>query len=120
MGYQTSGSFSVDAIESLSEEVAVPLAPVYKLTCTGTKLDAKDVTLTSDPFIEITSKKGNRPRKIYRSEVIPKNLNPEWLSFDLVVDEIGGVDATFTITCYDFDENGSHDSILSSFIYNSL
>lgn len=52
-----------------------------------------------------------KPRKVFRSEVIKKNLNPEWKPFDLSVEELGGIDYPFIIRCYDWDEDGGHDSI---------
>lgn len=111
VGYQTSGAFSVDRIEPLREEIIKPLAPTYKLSFAGTKLDAKDVSLTSDPFFELfsTTPPG---RKLYRSEVVMKNLNPTWKPFDVSVAELGGVDVPFTVKVYDWDEDGSHDCIL--------
>lgn len=57
------------------------------------------------------SLKGTKPRKVYRSEVVKKNLNPEWAPLELNVDELGGVDKPFIIKCYDWDEDGGHDSI---------
>lgn len=49
--------------------------------------------------------------KVYRSEVIKQDANPEWAPFVLSVAEIGGLDATFEVQCWDWDKDGGHDSI---------
>lgn len=52
-----------------------------------------------------------KPIKLYRSEVIKKNLNPEWAPFELTTSGVGDLDTVFTINCYDWDVDGSHDLI---------
>jgi Ca2+-dependent lipid-binding protein len=48
---------------------------------------------------------------MYRSELIKKNLNPEWAPFVLSTLAVGGIDTLFTINCYDWDKDGGHDLI---------
>lgn len=45
--YQTSGAFSLQDVQPLVQEVAKPLAPSYKLECRASKLDSKDISLSS-------------------------------------------------------------------------
>ena len=52
-----------------------------------------------------------KPIKLYRSEVIKKNCSPSWQSFELATSGVGGLDTIFTINCYDWDADGSHDLI---------
>lgn len=40
-----------------------------------------------------------------------KDLNPKWKAFDLNLADVGGMDGLFTIECYDWDADGSHDLI---------
>lgn len=51
------------------------------------------------------------PIKLHRSAVQHKTLNPTWEPFALGVADVGGWDAELTITCYDWDKDGSHDLI---------
>ena len=66
-----------------------------------------------DPFIEILCQPPgfSQPIKLYRSEVIKKTLNPEWVPFELSAAGAGGLDALITINCYDWDKDGGHDLI---------
>ncbi len=64
---------------------------------------------------------------MYRSEVIKQNLNPDWKPFELSTSAVGSIginfvcgttvfdfttlDTFFTINCYDWDKDGSHDLI---------
>lgn len=57
--------------------------------------------------------------KIYRSEVIKQDANPEWAPFILPVAEVGSLDAVFEVWCWDWDKDGGHDSI-PSLIQNHL
>ncbi len=65
------------------------------------------------PFLEILCHPPglSRPIKLYRSEVIKKNLNPEFRPFELETAAVGGFDTVFTVNCYDWDKDGSHDLI---------
>ncbi len=48
---------------------------------------------------------------MYKSEIMFKNLNPTWKTFKLNVVDLGGIDGIFTFTVWDYDKNGSHDTI---------
>ena len=91
------------------------LPPAYVIKAKAQKLKKSDMSLTggtSDPFFAIryTPPFLDRPGKpantyghvtMYRSEVITKNLNPEWKAFDLSVNSIGGtLDSKFDIEVY--------------------
>ena len=43
--------------------------------------------------------------------MIKKNCNPTWQPFELATSDVGGLDTVFTINCYDWDADGSHDLI---------
>lgn len=45
---------------------------------------------------------------MYRSEVVLKNLNPQWKEWQLDLAEIGGLDTPFTVEVYDWDKDGDH------------
>lgn len=45
--YQTSGAFSLQDVQPLAYEIAKPLAPSYRFECRSSKLDSKDITLSS-------------------------------------------------------------------------
>ncbi len=82
--------------------------------------DTTNITLSpSTPTIPIVT-----PIEIYRSEVINKNLNPEWKTFSVVLGDIWEMsgsntsndnsnsnDALLEIACYDHDAVGKSDLI---------
>jgi C2 domain len=66
-----------------------------------------------DPYFEVSYYPQGYPAplKLHRSEVVLKELNPSWIPFQLSTAAINGIDVPFTITCYDWDKDGSHDFI---------
>ncbi|KAH3759895.1 hypothetical protein Pelo_8290 [Pelomyxa schiedti] len=86
--------------------------PSFSFKCCSSKLSSKDLNGKSDPFFKILS---SSQLTLYRSEVIPKNLNPDWKGFQLNLAELNGMDG-----------NGSHEEIgsvklkISDFIYNGF
>ncbi|KAI1733143.1 copine domain-containing protein [Ditylenchus destructor] len=82
--------------------------------CHGRSLDKKDLFGKSDPFLEFyrIGEDGSR-QMVHRTEVIKKTLNPEFAQFEITVRHLSGgdKDKEFLITCYDYDEDGSHDLI---------
>ena len=62
------------------------------VTCCGRDLDKKDGAFgKSDPFLLIYKKEGAKKVQVYKSDVIMKNLNPEFKPFELRVSECGGM-----------------------------
>jgi hypothetical protein len=86
-------------------------------------LDKKDKILgmsfggSSDPFLEISRADGlaaySRSTVVHRTEVIKKNLNPQWREFKIPVRKLcnGDRDIKLTLTAYDWDSDGGHDLI---------
>jgi Ca2+-dependent lipid-binding protein len=63
-----------------------------------------------DPFFDITVLGENhKPIKLYRSEVIKSTLNPDWKSFELPWQPVGGLDSPIKVSVYDWDKTGGHD-----------
>jgi hypothetical protein len=42
---------------------------------------------------------------------VMKDLNPKWKPFEINLEDVGGMDGLFTVECYDWDADGSHDLI---------
>lgn len=92
------------AYHSVSNDQGSPPAAVPQPTAVKDKKSKK--TKRNKAEGETGSKK-----VIYKTEVIKKNLNPNWKSFDLSVGECGGLDSPITIDCYDWDDDGKIDFI---------
>ncbi len=56
-------------------------------------------------------------RKIYRSEIVPQDLNPTWKPLDIAVAEIGDIDRKLTLRVYDWDKNANRDCIFNTNYY---
>ena len=55
-------------------------------------MDKKDGAFgKSDPFLLIYKKEGGKKVQVYKSDVIMKNLNPEFKPFELRVSDCGGM-----------------------------
>ncbi|PAV71385.1 hypothetical protein WR25_02002 [Diploscapter pachys] len=75
----------------------------------GEKLDKKDFFGKSDPFLNIYRiLDGNNRQLAHRTEVIKRNLNPEWKVFEVNVKLLcgGDVNKDFLIECFDYDNDG--------------
>uniref|UniRef100_A0AC34QWY8 C2 domain-containing protein n=1 Tax=Panagrolaimus sp. JU765 TaxID=591449 RepID=A0AC34QWY8_9BILA len=80
----------------------------------GRKLDKKDFFGKSDPFLNFYRLVANGSRQlVHRTEVIKRNLNPEWQPFSISVRALcqGNKDRDFLIECFDYDNDGGHDLI---------
>jgi len=53
----------------------------------------------------------NYKPKIYQSEVIMNNQNPEWHEFELHVDDCGGYYNEIVIKVIDYDRDGTHNEV---------
>lgn len=90
-----------------------PTAPAYLLNCHSSKLAAKEGFTKSDPFFDVTVKPPGYPFpiKLHKSAPQKDTLSPIWEPFVLCVEDIGGLDAEFSINCYSFDKDGAHNLI---------
>jgi len=80
----------------------------------GRNLDAKDrFSRSSDPFLVISRLSGKLKVRMYKTEVIPNNLNPQWSSFVLPVKDICHLE-TLIFECIDFD-NVKNNEVIGSF-----
>jgi Ca2+-dependent lipid-binding protein len=61
----------------------------------------------------------NYSPKIFESEILYDNRDPEWSEFELNVDECGGMLNNIEIRVYDFDRNGKHD-LVGKFVTNLI
>lgn len=83
------------------------ISSAFRLFCSGCNLAIKDVGpgQKSDPFFVVSGRppgaKGNVT--IYRSEVIKQNLNPDWASFVINLEDVGGIDVPIHIAVWDWD-----------------
>ena len=80
----------------------------FRVTFDAFSLDAKDANGSSDPYMEITSLTGER---IYKTEVIKKELNPEWRTFDLNMERVSNAGKDFKVVVYDWDRFSKPDII---------
>lgn len=78
------------------------------------KLDKKDFFGKSDPFFIISkAASGSGWTAVKKSEVIMKNLNPTWASFEISARKLcnGDHDRALKFDIYDWDSDGTHDYI---------
>ena len=82
-------------------------------TLEGRNLDKKDFFGKSDPFFEISSMLTNDSTMVYRSEVIPKCLNPCWQQVEMDSRRLCNSDfqRTLRVDVYDEDSDKSRDLI---------
>ena len=100
-----------------------PPKPTMRLAIEGIKLAAKDGAYfgignlwgemdSSDPYLVFKNMKGDI---VHKTEVVPKNLNPTWETFEIDLQELCGnvplSDAEFKIECWDYDVLSADDLI---------
>jgi hypothetical protein len=65
---------------------------LYTIQLSAYNLDRKDLFGSSDPFFQLYRINDDTSRSlVYRSEVIPNQLNPTWKAFRVSRQEIGDV-----------------------------
>mmetsp|Transcript_14999 Transcript_14999/g.21856 ORF Transcript_14999/g.21856 Transcript_14999/m.21856 type:complete len:742 (-) Transcript_14999:123-2348(-) len=95
-----------------------------RLAMEGIKLAAKDGAYfglgnlwgemdSSDPYLVFRNMKGD---VVHKTEVVVKNLNPKFASFEISIDKLCGsnphfAEAEFVIECWDYDSLSSDDLI---------
>ena len=81
----------------------------------GLNLEKKDQFGKSDPYYYIYRLVGQNKIKIYKSEIIKKNLNPVWKTAYIDLDNLDSnclaSDEKYLIEVYDYDKYGSDDFI---------
>lgn len=72
-----------------------------------------ELNILSDPYIEISVLPPGYPApiKIFRSSVQKSTLTPTWEPFALSMGDVGGLDGPITISCYDWESDGSNPLI---------
>jgi hypothetical protein len=94
----------------------------FSMTFAARNCDAKDMNGSSDPYIlfertEAHLGSGRNATKIYKSEVVKKELNPTWKAFTLTIADFCGSDRTdavetpVEVTVMDWDRFKSNDLI---------
>jgi hypothetical protein len=67
---------------------------------------------SSDPYIVLKNMNGD---VVYKTEFVPKNLNPKWETFEVSLEKLCGnaslSDAEFIIECWDYDALSNDDII---------
>jgi hypothetical protein len=112
-GSSSQGAFNIDAVSPLDGKHIKTYAPSYTIYPSAQKLEKKDGLFgKSDPFFEVKfwPQGFDKTITLYRSEVIKQELNPTWKPFELSVEMLGGLDKSFDVIVYDWNENG-HDLI---------
>lgn len=108
----------------VAAESVKPVAPAYRIHAGARKLDGKSALgksgsctllalqqrLTNskklDPFFVISRVISNGTRaKLYRSEHVKDNLNPDWKPFDVNLSDMGGMDSDIVVDVYDWYVN---------------
>jgi len=93
-----------DKIEYLEQKYKNFCCDILLLKITGKNLEPKDINGKSDPFIVVTSEA--EPKiKLWKSKVLKKNLNPDWVLEDYLV--LIKFTDTLIFTIYDHDLIGS-------------
>jgi len=100
------------AVAVLAEEVKTDVFDGDKLSIVfkGMSLAAKDPLLQggkSDPYLKILrTRKDGELEEVYKSEVVPNNLNPAWNSFEVKLVDLcnGDLDAPLIMECWDHDK----------------
>jgi hypothetical protein len=87
---------------------------LLQIKFSGRNLDKKDLLGKSDPFFEIFHLfKDGKMEKLYKSEVIKSNLNPDWNRASVNIMELCrlDLDAKFLVKVFDWDKAGDADLI---------
>jgi hypothetical protein len=113
LGYSSSGGFVVQSVEPIDAAKVKVFPPAYTFSVKGVKLDKKDGILSggkSDPFFVVKGRSVGFDKDVtlHRSEAVKGTLDPEWNSFSLSVNQVGGLDSPFTVIVYDWDADGGH------------
>lgn len=78
------------------------------------KLDKKDFWGKSDPYLEFCKQSPDgKWQMVHRTEVVKRNLNPTWKPYKIPLQTLCNSDLRkpIKVTCYDYDNDGSHDLI---------
>ncbi|VDL81179.1 unnamed protein product [Nippostrongylus brasiliensis] len=100
--------------KALSDEVDEGSKENVEFHWSAKKLDKKDLFGKSDPFLNIYRVNDDGSRMLaHRTDVIKKDLNPQWRPFEVNVKMLCGGDYArqFLIECFDYDWDGGHDLI---------
>jgi hypothetical protein len=114
---QRSGSqcgFSVDGLVPIAPQVGDILTPLaFNLQISGAKIKERGIPARCNPYFRIVNSRG---QTVYRSEIVPKNTDPEWKPLTICVRDMTASgfynpDETFCIELFNFDtDSGIHES----------
>jgi Ca2+-dependent lipid-binding protein len=86
---------------------------MIRIQLSARNLDKKDFFGKSDPFFVIHQSREGQLVPVCKSEVIKKNLNPEWKPINTTAQILcnGDFDREIIIEVLDWNSNGSHEKI---------
>jgi hypothetical protein len=111
-------SHSQNATILVRYEELLACKEIVTLQMEAHKLDKKDLLGKSDPFVVLSrANEDGSYTAAYKTEIIKKNLNPQWRPFTLKMNVLcnGDYARPIRFDCYDWDSDGSHDLIGSAY-----
>ncbi|CAK8544715.1 unnamed protein product [Lathyrus sativus] len=94
---------------TIHAEETVASRNVVQISFRCSRLDNKDIFSKTDPFLRVSrmvETGGSIP--ICKTEVIDKNLNPNWKPVSLNFQQFGSKETPLVIECFDFNRSGNH------------
>ncbi|CAI8037853.1 Copine-1 [Geodia barretti] len=107
------GKGDLGTITIRAEEVS-QLQYMLELKFSAQGLDKKDFLGKSDPYLEFAKENPDGSyTTTHRTQVIKNTLNPVWPQFEISSQTLcsSDVERRIKVTCYDWDNDGSHDLI---------
>jgi hypothetical protein len=107
------GKGDLGTITIRAEEVS-QLQYMLELKFSAQGLDKKDFLGKSDPYLEFAKENPDGSyTTTHRTQVIKNTLNPVWPQFEISSQTLcsSNLERRIKVTCYDWDNDGSHDLI---------
>eukprot|EP00002_Diphylleia_rotans_P034442 TRINITY_DN7404_c0_g1_i1.p1 TRINITY_DN7404_c0_g1~~TRINITY_DN7404_c0_g1_i1.p1 ORF type:complete len:472 (+),score=89.01 TRINITY_DN7404_c0_g1_i1:49-1464(+) len=108
------GALNASGTLTISHEMIEPSPPSLGLRLSATDLEKMDFGISSDPYVVVSKyEEGKGFVKIYETEFIKCELNPEWKPFILKGSEFSASqsDIRLKFDCYDWNQRLDHELI---------